>query len=225
MNVELIGLISVGVATIGGWGTTIIKGHYDKISSQKELSKRDSIITDSLRGVETEVIKMGMAIKELKDESEFDKTLRNAIKTNASLIASMNFTLDEKYTNILMYVAQHVKTLAFEFFYCPYRNNPKEMERYLSPLVSEKRAETRAFINHVCKDLRWYGKTKVNLSDFLSEVNVFKYVELLILELVRNGLDKPAVIRVFSEFMATFAEKLITSIQIYESLEHVAKDS
>ena len=224
MSTELIGLMSVMVVTLGGWGSTMIKGHLDKKTSLKELTKRDKILADSLRGLESTVVDLAMDMKNLVKETDFEKVLRNSIRAKASQIVSLNFNIPDNSKNIVIHTARQIEDFAFLFYYSPYRNNPAEMEKYLHSDIQEKRASSYSFIDNCCVEVKTYKKKTYRLSTFLIELNIFKHLELLILRLIENGLSKDDTIELFVKFTEKYSEEIIKAMMIFDTLEDAIKE-
>ena len=225
MNTEVIGLILVMVTTIGGWGSTILKAHFDKKTSLKELSKRDKILADSLRGLESTVIDLGMDLKNLTKETDFEKVLRNSIRAKASQIVSLNYSIPDSFKNIVIHTARQIEDFAFLFYYSPYRQSPIEMEKYLYTDIQEKRVSSHSFMNSCCNKVKRYKKKTYRLNTFLIELNIFKHIELLILRLVENGLSKDDTVLLFTKFTDKYSEELIKAMIIFDTLEDAIQDT
>jgi len=222
MNAELIGLISVLIITIGNSVHAGVKSYFDnryKKNNENELSKRDIILTASLRDLEKITIGVRDEVKGLVMETDFEKVLRNSIRAKASQIVSLNFSLPEPSKNIVIHTARQIEDFAFLFYYSPYRNNSAEMEKYLYSDIQEKRVSAHSFMDNCCNKVKTYKKKTYRLSTFLIELNIFKHIELLILRLVENGLSKEDTIDLFVKFTDKYSEELIKAMIIFDTLE------
>lgn len=219
MTTDLIGLISVMIVTLGGWGTTIIKNHYDKKESLKELSNRDKILASSLRGMEVKLTDIDLKVDDIKNENEFERILTNAIKSKGSQVVNISYALSDACRNILMFMTGQINDFAFHFYYSPYRNNPVEQKKYLHSFLDERRAHVKTFINNSSTDIKVVKNKHVILSEFLAGLNIFRHVELLSLDLERNGLEKKDVIERFTEFTDKLLEETIKGFTIFDNLD------
>ncbi len=242
MNAELYGLMGILVITVGNSAHSIVKNWSDnryKVNNEKKLSNRDVILTDSLRDVETivigtkdEVKELRQEVKELRQETDFERVLRNSISSSGSQIANLNYGLNSNAKNIVTFVTRQIEDFAFLFYYSPYRGEPDEMEDYLQTDVKEKKAKACIFIDSVYKPIKVFKNKKYKLSTFLEDIDTLKGVdkylscntimELLIMDLKENGLNKAKTIEKFTKFINEYLKSLIKTINHFDNLEDVA---
>ncbi len=242
MNAELYGLIGILVITVGNSVHSIVKNWSDnkyKVKSEKKLSNRDVILTDSLRDLETividtkrEVKESRQEVKELRQETDFERVLRNSITSKGAQIVNLNYNLNDNAKNIVTFITRQIESLAFLFYYSPYRNNHDEMGSYLRTDVNEKRAKACTFIDSVYKPIKVYGNKKYKLSTFLDDFDTLKGIddkylscntimELLLIDLAKNGYNKEKTIKEFTKFLTKYLKSLIKTINIFNDLEDV----
>lgn len=214
LNPELIGLFALTATTLGNF----YKSHQDKKSGIRKLTERDKMLTEGLRGLENEVVKVGMAMKDLKDETDFERVLKNAVRSTANQITNHSYQ-DDNYKNILMYVAGQTEDFALLFYYSPYRNKPAEQEKYLQAYIDEKRMKIKTFVDSASCDIKVYNGHKYILSAFLKEMNIHRHTELLALDLKRNGLSKIDIVERFTDFTNTVLDETIKAFIIYKGLD------
>ena len=106
---------------------------------------------------------------------------------------------------------------AFLFYYSPYRNKPDEQEQYLHAYLDEKRMHVKTFVNNSSNKIKVYKNHKITLSDFLRQMNIYRHVDLLALDLKRNGLSKDDVIEKFTKFTKTLLDEIIKAFIIFKN--------
>ncbi len=242
ISAELASIIVVLIIAAGNSVHSFVKSYADnkyKKKNEKELSNRDIILTDSLRdletiviGVEQEVKESRQEVKELRQETDFERVLRNSITSKGAQIVNLNYGLNDNAKNIVTFVTRQIESLAFLFYYSPYRNNHDEMEIYLRTDVNEKRAKACTFIDSVYKPIKVYGNKKYKLSTFLDDFDTLKGIddkylscntimELLLIDLSKNGYNKEKTIKEFTKFLTKYLKSLIKTINIFNDLKDV----
>lgn len=200
-------------------------------SQNNALATNVKILTNSMRGLETTVFEVKAGLKEMRQEADFERILKNSIISKGNQIVTSNFSISDDAKNIVTFSTRQIEDLAFLFYYSPYRNNPDEMENFLRNDVDEKKANTCAFIDNRYKVIKHYKGKKYKLSTFINDFDSLKGIddkylscnilmELLLLELKKNGLNKEDTIKVFTKFITKYLVSLIKTIIIFDSLEN-----
>lgn len=239
MSAELIGLISVIIITIGNSVHTGVKSYFDnkyKKNNEEKLSSRDVILTGSLRDLEKVVISTNndvgnvtTVIKELKEENDFEHSLSSSIMAIGCQITSSNYALNYDAQNIATFITKQINELAFIFYYAPYRNSPDEMEGYLRKYIEKQKASTKIFIDSTYKGIKVFKGKKYKLSTFLNDMDTLKGIdkyiscnslmELLLLDLKKNGYSRDKTISEFTKFVSKYLESLIKTILKFDNLD------
>jgi hypothetical protein len=104
------------------------------------------------------------------------------------------------------------------------------MENYLRVDIDGKKAEACTFIDNTYKGIKYYKTKQYRLSSFIDDLDTLKGIddkylscntlmELLIIELVKNGLSKEDTIKTFTKFLTKYLGSLIKTMIIYDKLD------
>lgn len=200
-------------------------------SQNNALTTNVKILTNSHRRLETIVIDVKSGFEEMRQEADFERVLRNSIISKGNQILNSNYSLNDNARNIVTFVSRQIEDLSFLFYYSPHRKDPDEMENYLRNDIEQKKAKACTFIDNIYKGFKYYKQKQYKLSGFIDDLDTLKgmdekylscntLMELLILDLKKNGLNKEDTIKIFTKFLTKYLESLIKTMLLYEGLDN-----
>ena len=194
-----------------------------KVNKRADLNKKEisNLMKTELKGVQSTLVKMETAVDELKSDTEFRNILKNSIRIEAARIVNLSFHLEQKFKDILMFWSVQIENLALKFYHSPYRNNPDEMNEYLTVDIVSRKSLVRNYTEQLNEDIRLYNNKETMYSDFLNESDAYRKLELLKSKLVENGLNKDEVTQVFVKFINQFFEHIIKATIIWKTLKKI----
>jgi len=191
----------------------------------KQLDTRNKIVIDRIDSLELVVNSVESKLDVHIHDDDFRQHYRNSIKNTVISVLEASHTLKQAYKNMLMYYTDSVEKLGLNFYYSERRAESKRaVEKYLQ---QEKNILIDDFCKYVDSNddfVRIFNNKKILFSDFLCKNNMFSGLELLIMTLIKNGLNEKDVIDLFTTHIDKFIELFITASITWESLENSKKE-
>ncbi len=212
------------ITLIFGVLSLYLKSILDNQANKNSNKTRDNILNVSIRKMESTMSDFGEDIRDLKVDSKFKKTLRNAIRsTVVNIVDASGELLKPCYQVILTKWGDEIEDIAMRFYYAPCRNNPDELERYLKIDIETKKAIQGYFIDSMVKETKIYNGKEILFSALLVEALAYKRFTFLVMQLKamqpkKNGLDKDQVIETFTNFVRKFFENFVTAVSLWQSI-------
>jgi hypothetical protein len=206
------------ITVVGSIVGIAVKSHFEGRKNRRELSARDKLLTNELRGLQNKVMKIGESIDNLKLDTDFRNGLKNSIRIEASRIVNLSYDLEPYFKNILMFWAVQIEDLSLKYYYSPYRNNHDELEKYLTVDIESRKSIVENYANNLVEYSKVYNGKKILFTSFLEKTDAYKKLDLFIMRLVQNGMSEDQVTEEFVKFIHRFFEHIIKAIVIWRTL-------
>jgi hypothetical protein len=194
----------------------------------KKQETRIKIITNRLEEIESVVTNIESALKIHLTDDNFRKDFREVIRSTSLNIIEKSYSIRQVYKNILSYYADSIEKFGLCFYYSNKRKGA-QWDRDKG-LTEEKTILLEDFLKFIDSNIiayKIYKSSKVCMSDFLSDtkINAFASLEILVQDLIRNGLSESDVKEKFRIHIDKFFKVFITSSIVWEQLENPFKEN
>jgi len=222
---QIVGYFSPLLIFVGGWW---IKWKDEK--QKEELKKRDDandikaeirnkLILDKISEMELTVREVEASFKAHVNEDLFRKDYRKTIKFVSSSTIK-NPLLHQDYKHLLTVWGELLEKFGLNYYYSKERGmKERERRKYLDEkrrLVLDEFNET---IIQVIPGQRFYKKSAIRFNEFIEKLGVYAAFDVLIIDLIRNGLSDKTFNEKFEECMDKFCDNFITHTVVWDSLE------
>lgn len=191
---------SVIITLIGSITTTIallIKVHQGNKNRKKDSTDILKIITPFKKQLED----LTEDVKYLKERDDFKYLLSETIRQKTTQITTYA-TLTDKYKNILLAWSISVEELAFKFYYTKSRKNKKELDNTLTSTIKKYIVDMSTYQDNLVEEIRIQNQKEICFSDFMCENSkVSSKLFLLVDRLIQNGLNRQALVTLFSSYI------------------------
>ncbi len=211
-------------AFVTGIIALFVERYFTNRKNKKTFSDRDKLISGKLYDMGNSLVEIKEDLNSLKGDIDFRNILRNQIRVKTSQIVDFNIDIELEYKNIMMAFGEMAEELALKFYYSEHRNDSLEMKKYLESLIKFEKAKIKNLIDTYILELKVYGKPKkrIKFSDFIEErdVDAYRKLEMLKLELVKNGLRQEDVIKKFTIFLEYLLKDFMSVIVVWKRLNY-----
>lgn len=217
-------IIAIGVAWINYKGAK----RSNKVSSEvkameasqdEKMEIRNNIILNRLQTVEIVINEIDNSLKKHLIDDDFRKGYRKSIKGISSDIIK-NPMLNQVYKTILVYWSEEIEKFGLNYYYSDIR---KEKERNRRKYLEQGKHvivdEFTKYVNSTEYAIKLFRSERVQFADFLMKNNVFGGLDILIMDLAKNGLNDQQLIDKFEDYIDKFADLFVSSCIVWEGLD------
>lgn len=195
-----------------------------------EIDRKQEIrikkVTERLEEIESTVNHIEISLKTHLVDDTFRKEFRELIRNTSIEIIERQYMLNQVYKNILSYYSDSIERFGLLFYYSKKR---KEEQWDRDKVLSEEKIilldDFSKYIDSNVDSIKIYDKHKTHMSDFLKKNNCFASLEILVNDLIRNGLSDSDVKDKFRIHIDKFFKVFITSTIVWDSLQSPKFDS
>lgn len=190
------------------------------IEIDKKQEIRLKLIAERIEELESSVVNMSASLELHLNDDLFLKEFEELIKSTSMNIIESQYMLAQGYKNILSYWADRIKKFGITF----YRSNKRKLEMWErdKTLTEEKTIlidDFSKYIDSNIENIKIFKGNKIKMSEFLYSSNIYASFEILVMDLIKNGLSEKDIKNKFKVHIEKFYRIFITSTIVWDSLE------
>lgn len=211
-------LISI-IAVFGGIVTMIVKQALDRRATKKDIKNNENFTKQRMSSFENLITQIDIKLENLINESNFENDFKNALQLKMDILCKASL-LSQTHKAVLLYAVNLVQDFGFNFYRSPYRktkNKAKDLEQFLSQDFEFKRGQLHDDIKEKFPNSR----NKIFFLDLLIKSKLYAKTELLIMALVKNGLEHKDLIDLFENYIEELYFIYTSCVQLWDTMQDV----
>jgi hypothetical protein len=190
----------------------------------KRLETIESTIADTrsrIDNIQADVKLLTIKVDSITVKAEFKEDFEKSIKEISKGTMYNSYLLNPIYKSIVDYFAELIEKYGLDYHKSEEKTSGNERRRskylnYEKEILLDKFTD---YLDSKIDTLRVYEGKILKFSDFIKAKKVFNGLDLLSLDLSRNGIDDDRIKDKFTDYIDKFCENFITSTVVWDNLE------
>lgn len=190
------------------------------------IGNKVKILFQEIQEIRADLLKVESSVMKHLGDDDFRQSFRNSIKRVVEKNTETPL-LKQVYKNILAYYASSLSEYAFNYYYYPEKKKEtvREREKFLIREKNIMLDDFHKYLDSNIEDIKPFKGKKLSFSAFIIENRLHNPLELMIMELIKNGLEPIEIKSMFSDTLDKFCESFITATLVWEDIKELEQQS